>query len=182
MSQAMDISCVEDSGGDDNGFDWWSGFFRTGELDVTSVNAMVTKVLARCQGKPIRTLEIVGHAAPGSQSVGAGQASDRTGAKVLEIRMATGTLLGDAETQLLRLRGKFAPEAVITLGGCEVAQGPQGKALLQRISTLLGNIAVQGSEHEQNPLPGMEGNVIRCKGNSCWVVQAGRGSNGKKKK
>src|SRR5262245_61783566 len=110
MSQSMDISCVEDSGGNDNGYDWWSGFFVTGEIDVTSVEDMVTKVLARSQGKPIRTLEIVGHAAPGSQSVGSGQANDPTGAKVLEISMGTGKLLGNAETQLLRLQGKFAPE------------------------------------------------------------------------
>src|SRR5262249_38938825 len=102
MSQSMDISCVEDAGGKDNGFDWWSGFFRTGELDVTSVEDMVTKVLAQSQGQPIRTLEIVGHAAPGSQSVGAGQRIDPTGKKCLEISMATKTLRGSAETQLLR--------------------------------------------------------------------------------
>src|SRR5262249_17963492 len=126
-------------------------------------------------------LEIVGHASAGSQSVGAGQSSDRTGAKVLEVQMGTGKLLGAAEAQLLRLRGNFAAEAILTLGGCEGAQGPQGKALLKRISTLLG-VAVQGSEHEQNPLPGMEGNVVRCRGNTCWVVQAGSGSNGTKKK
>jgi hypothetical protein len=85
------------------------------------------------------------------------------------IDQAKGKLVGDAETQLARLRGRFAPEAVVTLGGCEVAKGDKGKALLRRISTVLGNVRVEGGDAEQNALPGMEGNVVRCMGNTCWV-------------
>jgi len=181
MGKGKDISVVEDTPSD-NGFNWWSGFYRTGELDVTSVSDMVTKVIAEAGSNQIRHLEIVGHAAPGDQSVGAGQAVDLTGNKSLTLDTSTGKLYGKAEEQLLRLSSKFAPEAVITLGGCEVAKGEKGKALLKRISVLLGNVRVQGSEHTQYAKDGMEGTVIRCMGETCWVQQSGPGDSGKKKK
>ena len=171
MKTGIEIVAVEDTS-DDNGFDWIAGAVRTGELDVISVNDMVSKVIARCEGKKIQHLYVIGHAAPGDQSVGAGQAVDTTGQKALTIDEGKGKLFGDAETHLARLRGKFAPEAVVTLGGCEVAKGEKGKALLRRISTVLGNVRVEGGDTLQNALPGMEGNVIRCMGNTCWVESA----------
>jgi hypothetical protein len=171
MGKEIEIVVVEDTS-DDNGFSWVSGALRFGELDATSVNDMVTKVIAEAGSKQIKHLYIIGHAAPGDQSVGAGQSVDPSGDKALTIDTGTGQLVGRAETELLRLSGKFAPEAVITLGGCNVAKGEQGKALLKRISKLLGNVRVQGSDSTQRPLPGMEGNVIRCQGDTCWVQSA----------
>jgi hypothetical protein len=167
MSREIEIVAVENTPSD-NGFDWWEGAFHIGELDVISVNDMVTKVIARAGGRQIRGLTIIGHGAPGFQSVGAGQGAD-TGGRSLNIDPATNLLRGDGERELSRLSGRFAPGAVITLGGCRVAEGAVGRALLQRISTLLGNVIVEGAEVIQNPLPGMEGTVIRCRGNACWV-------------
>jgi hypothetical protein len=168
MSRTVDIVAVEDTP-HDNGFDWLNAFFRPGNLNVTSVNDMVTKVLAQSGGRPIRSLYIIGHAAPGDQSVGAGQAVDSTGTKTLVIDPSTGQLAGNAEAELARLVGHFAPGAVVTLGGCEVAKGSAGQALLQRVSTVLGGIPVDGGDRLQRLTPGMEGNVIRCEGQTCRV-------------
>jgi hypothetical protein len=70
MKSGIEIVAVEDTS-DDNGFDWLSGAVNLGELDVTSVGDMVNKVIVKCGSKKIQHLYIIGHAAPGDQSVGA---------------------------------------------------------------------------------------------------------------
>jgi hypothetical protein len=171
MSEGIDILAVEDTS-EDNGFDWVSGALSLGELDVTSVRDMAIKVIARAGAAKIRSLYVVGHASPGNQSVGAGKIADATGMRSLVLDPATGKLAGAGEGELARLRGRFAPKAVVTLGGCEVAKGPGGIALLRRISAVLGDVRVQGGDRLQRLLPGMEGNVIRCLGAVCWVQSA----------
>jgi hypothetical protein len=172
MSEGIEIVAVEDSPLD-NGATWINGAIRLGELDVVSVNDMVNKVLARSNGRPIRRLTLIGHGAPGHQSVGDGQGFDETGNRSLTFHPKTGKLIGGVEAELARLAGKFAPEAVVTLRGCKVALGDAGKGLLKRVSNLMGGVAVEGSEENHRAGYELPGTVIRCKGDTCWVAQKG---------
>lgn len=173
MSEGINITCVEDTHCD-NSFDWASGVLRLGELDVVSVKDMVAKVIAECNGRLIRRLCIIGHGSPGCQSVGCGMRWDWTGRRALLVDKTNRQLVGEAATELARLAGKFAPEAIVTLGGCEVARGSYGKALLRGVSRALGGVIVQASEAMQTPVWALKGTVIRCKDDTCWVAQTGR--------
>jgi hypothetical protein len=178
MSEGVDIVAIEDTP-DDNGANWNNAFIRLGELDVVSVSDMVNKVIAKSNGRLIGHLTIIGHGSGGNQSVGDGQKFDPTGNRSLTIDVNTGALVGGAETDLVRLAGKFAPEAIVTLRGCNVALGDFGKMLLKRVSNLLGGVTVEGSEDLQYAGWSLEGTVIRCKRDTCWVAQTGKGAGGK---
>lgn len=109
----------------------------------------------------IRQMFIAGHGSAGEQSVGAGDASDPTGAKVLK-GLPSGKLMGQAALCMPILLPYFAPNAVITLGGCEAASGPKGDFLLKAMSATLGGIAVQGGTSNQCSFKGPSGSVKRC--------------------
>jgi len=89
----------------------------------------------------------------------------------LAVSQATGTLANGAELDLARLAPQLAPNARVSLGGCNVAAPPGGQALLIRISTALGGITVEGGMWKQTSFfPGYEGPVVRCTGNSCTNI------------
>jgi hypothetical protein len=181
MSEGIEIVCVEENP-HDNGANWYAGAYRIGELDVVSVKDMITKVIAKSNGQPIRRLTLIGHGGPGCQSVGCGTYYDWMGRRCLLVEPTTWLLVGEAEAELARLAGKFAPEAIVTLAGCNVAKGAYGRGLLRRISKVLGGVTVQGSEGEQIPILWvLKGTVIRCKGDTCWVAQTGREAAGLRK-
>lgn len=96
-------------------------FFTFSEW-VTSVPQLCTRLGWRRAGKPISALYIQGHGVPGFQSVGQGvDGVDASG--TLSIGLDPGTRhLHEKTAALLRgLRGAFAPGAIVTLGGCQVA-------------------------------------------------------------
>lgn len=152
----------------DNPTDWLDSLFTVGDITITSVTDMVDKVLKVVDTRHIQNLFIGGHGNSGYQSVGAGASWDTTGAKSLQVDSSSGLLLGPAETQLRRLRGKFsASDPICTLGGCLVASGTAGPVLLKAVSAAL-SVPVQAGTKNQRPLvPGMEGEVIRCTASAC---------------
>jgi hypothetical protein len=166
------IVCLEDTGSHDD-FLSRSARAYSGEIRVTSVSDMVTRAVGAAGGSLIRRLYILGHGASGDQSVGSGTNFDPTGTYCLALRNDAFKLRGDAEDHLKRLKGRFASGAIVTLGGCYVARGDKGKALMIRVSTLLGNVDVDASESLQKPWPGTEGIVVRCTGDVVRVVNAG---------
>lgn len=173
MRDKFRLYFIDDNGG---GFTWLSGLFSVGEIYITSVTSLVNRALhATKDGKRIDEMFIIGHGSPGWQGVGAGKGEedDPDGRKSLEVDAATDNLKGTAEAQLNRLKGKFAPAAVVTLGGCEVAEGAEGQELLRAVSKALGGVLVQGGDATQHAIsPGSEGNVIRCNVATCWVHSA----------
>ncbi|MBZ5620917.1 MAG: hypothetical protein LAQ69_19645 [Acidobacteriia bacterium] len=97
------------------------------------------------------------------KSVGIGSGSDLTGTKCL--RAGGGTLGGVAASVLPALVPLFSPNAVVTLGGCEVADGVKGRNLLMAVSKALGGIAVQGATGYQFTVLGhLRGDVWRARG------------------
>jgi hypothetical protein len=168
----LTIICLEQAAAD-NGFLERCAKAHKNEIRVSSVKHMVEKVLQASNGGKIQRLYIHGHGASGDQSVGSGTDYDASGEKCLALRKDEFKLRGDAEDHVARLKGKFGSDAALTLGGCYVAKGDKGKALLMRLSTLLDNLAVCASESLQKPWPGIEGIVIRCVGENFNVVHTG---------
>lgn len=155
----------------DNPVDWIDSLLTIGDVTVTSVEDMVKKVEGKLGKSAIQNLFIGGHGAPGYQSVGAGTSRDRTGSKSLQVDPGTGRLKGAADQLLRRLAGRFAKDALVTLGGCQVGKD---KKLLEAVSAAFSNVAVQAGSDNQRPLvPGMEGNVVRCKGTACSNLGGG---------
>jgi hypothetical protein len=185
LNGGVDIVVIEGAGAPDNGFDKEARELWDGELEVLSVAQMVTKVLDllnQDSTKKIQTLVIVGHGSEGVQGVGDGTGLDPTGAKNLQVDPATKDdkppkLLGDAQQQMQKLRGKFTDadkKPIIILEGCHVAKGEEGKRLLKAVSGVVG-VNVEASVATQySSKPGMEGICIRCNSGSCWVVNGGK--------
>lgn len=144
---------------------------------VGSVEDMVNKLIAKVKSDKIEALLISGHGYPGAQAVGCGRgkvASD-TGDKTLKYDIGANggyELAGNAKKHLSRLRNKFTNGAVITLGGCNVAKGEEGKKLLSLISYETGTCVEACDESQSLVTPGWEGNVIRCYHDKFWVVKA----------
>jgi hypothetical protein len=171
------IVCIEESAKDDGFINKSAKNYRR-ELRVNSVGDMVDKVLRRLRGRMIQNLYIIGHGTAGYQSIGNGHQKLsplteellKTNGKSLALLDGKLMLDDKAEEQLKRLKGQFAPEGKLVLGGCRVADEDKGKGLLIRISTLLDNLPVEGSEALQYPALGMEGLVIRCIGYCYYPV------------
>jgi len=147
--------------------------YSMASVQVTSVPDMVTKVLAAAGSDKIERLILYGHAFHGAQAVGCGPAINlkSTTNDFLAVSASTGTLTNGAEHDLARLVPQLAPNARVSLGGCNIAAPPDGQALLIRISTALGGITVEGGTWTQTSLfPGYEGPVVRCTGNSCTTI------------
>jgi hypothetical protein len=181
--KAVDIVVIDGGGGANDAMalarEFWDG-----ELQVSSVSDMVTKVLHLLDAdtisrKKIRSLAVCGHGGPGIQGCGCGHDPDINGYRALMAKGDGDGLKGNADNELSWLYGEFAPDAVVMLDGCRVAanttwhdgSGPyDGKLLLKAISRALGGVWVEGSEYKQNLTPGMEGNCIRCNGYTCGVI------------
>ena len=151
----------------------YTPFYSMATVQVTSVPDMVTKVLAAAGSDKIERLVLYGHAASGAQAVGCGEVINLRSKTndFLAVSQATGTLANGAELDLARLAPQLAPNARVSLGGCNVAAPPGGQALLIRISTALGGITVEGGMWKQTSFfPGYEGPVVRCTGNSCTNI------------
>jgi hypothetical protein len=106
-------------------------------------------------------LFIAGHGSAGEQSVGIGDAADNTGVKVLK-GLPNGRLMGLEARQLPAIAPLVAPNAVVTLGGCEVGSGPKGDLLLEAVTVAQDGIAVQAATASRCSLMGPSGNVKRC--------------------
>lgn len=138
---------------------------------VSSVEDMVNKVISAAGGSKIWWLVILGHGFPGWQSIGCGKDtnSDSDSSKHLWVESTTGKLAGNAETYLERLKPIFAPNAVVSLLGCKTGAGTKGELLLKTVSNVLGGIRVEAGTMTQFLLPGFEGPVRSCKGNTCTI-------------
>jgi hypothetical protein len=139
---------------------------------ITSVRDMVTKIVKLCSPDiKISSLYILGHGSPGFQAVGCGEKSDSTGNRSLQTD-ASGNLKGDGATQLPLLAPFMTSSTMITLGGCEVADGSAGSALLTAVSYALGGLPVRGGTADQySLLPGIQGNIVTCKGLVCATTK-----------
>jgi hypothetical protein len=150
-----------------------TGFFP---IKVGSVEEMVNSLIAEADPGEIESLLVVGHGYEGAQGIGCGgSVRNDSGDKSLKFDIGeTGyyELTGGAKKHLHRLRSRFEKDAVISLGGCKVAKGEEGRKLLSLISYETNTI-VEASEDNQNPImPGWEGNVLRCYHNAYWVSKS----------
>ncbi|HVK84098.1 MAG TPA: DUF4347 domain-containing protein [Kofleriaceae bacterium] len=118
-----------------------------GEVIGGSVQEMVDVILERAQARPIRKLTITGHGSPGRQGV-----QDAEGGLHLDMRAVD-------RDQLRRLRGHFAPDAIVVLHGCNVGAGPKGEALLLMLSELWGGVSVRAGTAYQRLFGGNEGST-----------------------
>lgn len=165
LVNSLYIYVTDGSGFIEDFTDWLDSVFTVGDLAVTSVENMV-KQIEKTLGKSrkIANLFIGGHGAPGWQGVGCGSSWDVSGAKSLQVDSSTGKLKGPADALIRRLTPRFNKDALVTLGGCEVGQD---ETLLKVLSAALSGIPVQAGKDNQRPfVPGMEGDVVRCKGNT----------------
>lgn len=116
---------------DDNGYDWWAGFWRTGEVYVDSVEAMVDHITSTLgEDECIRSITIIGHGTNGYLAMGNGQ----SGGDVNKGLYFNG---GPWEALFRRLTCKFCENSVVTLRGCNVGAGTEGAQLLFRVSQIL---------------------------------------------
>jgi hypothetical protein len=138
-SPRRDITAV-DWGESWNGFNVAAGLFHIGEIDVSSVDDMVTQILDSLrEGDCINTLTIIGHGSPGSISVG-----DGTGR--VEGRYIGGATLDPGSpaynpemvTLLGRLTPRFCEDGQAVLRGCNVGNGDLGEMFVQRLADLWG--------------------------------------------
>jgi hypothetical protein len=96
-------------------------FFSFSEW-VTSIPQLCTRLSWRRGGKLISQLYIQGHGVPGFQSVGQGvDGVDSSGLLSIGLDPNTRELHEKTAMYLRGIRGFFAPGAVVTLGGCQVA-------------------------------------------------------------
>lgn len=161
MNIQFEINPLEIIGGNLNDFK------RT--LWVNSVEDMVDKVISAAGGSKIWWLVIDGHGGAGWQSVGCGKDNDPDNSKHLSIE-TNGELCGDAESHLKRLKTVLSTNAIVSLGGCQTGKGTKGELLLQKVSSVLGDVKVEAGVMDQVAnLPGYEGPVRSCRGNSCQI-------------
>lgn len=127
------IDCV-DSSTTDNGFCQAQRRFHPQAVLTNSVRSLVSGVINRAGYKKISRLRIFGHGNKGLQAVGGGQRPD----------FATQVIYVDNGGNLIPrgllalLCGRFAPNALVQLHGCDVAAGgwSKGLRLLQRLCDL----------------------------------------------
>lgn len=109
-----------------------------GAIIADSVLVMVSGILNRLgRTSQIDRLIIWGHGRPGVQAIGAGDDlwNNQMIPGVLGVHRVSGLL---HRGELVRLRKRFAPGAVVELHGCNVAQHHRGRELLRQLSDLWG--------------------------------------------
>jgi hypothetical protein len=131
MSEECEVTVVE-SGGPDNGANFWAGVFSIGEIDATSVKDMVDKLIAHADKKGccIKKLTICGHGSPGNVSVGDGQGHES--GKHMDGNEA------EWGPELDRLKPKLCPGAVVILRSCNTAAEQAGADKLFDLAKRLG--------------------------------------------
>ncbi len=129
--------------------------------DLSGVPDFTAKVLKQAQGRPIRSLFVGAHGGPGQQNVGQYYKYFSGGnAATIDVDHFDLQL-----SQLAPLTSHFAKNAVVTMGGCNTAEGPKGQAFLGHLAALW-KVTVQGSEDIQGPEQGLEGtNIVVCRAN-----------------
>ncbi|HUF04307.1 MAG TPA: hypothetical protein VMM38_09040 [Aridibacter sp.] len=157
--------------GNSDAVDWLDSLFTIGDILVTSVQDMVDRVLNTLGDNNMRSLFIGGHGSPGYQAVGAGPRGDSTGTLSLQLG-SDGKLKGNSEHHLMRLRSNFSHDAIVTLGGCRTGEGSAGDALLLELSRVLSVPVEAGTANQRPFVPGMEGSVRRCSGDSCQTLSS----------
>lgn len=140
---------------------------------VSSVQDMVQKVIRRVGSDVLANLYIAGHGMPCYQSVGFDpERTDTSGLQAIFYDEALHRLCGPAERYLVLLRPLFRRTSIVTLGGCNVAEGTGGREFLMYLAKMWGGITVQGSTAIQDATPGMEGDVIRCTPSRCQTLSS----------
>lgn len=213
MDGLVEITCVEAAGVPDNGAIQESRDLWEGELQVRTVADAVSQILVLMSldpGMKIKTLIFDGHAGPGTMGVGTGNKGHfgDIGFPARSLTLTnlmlevpdpnedfTPTLWGSAASDLALLQGLFAPDALVMLGGCEVAKSPHtykksgfgtggertimGQDLLRAVSAALGGmVKVEGGIIDQTNARGQEGPTIRCNADHCIVGHSrGRSNN-----
>jgi hypothetical protein len=147
-------------------FYWWHNIPGSDHIiNAKNVTAMVGGILALLgprAGGSIKHIFIGGHGADGQQSIGLGASgADYTGNTQLRLG-PNGTLLGVAGPMLAKLAPYLAPDCVVTLGGCQVAESEVGRKFLLAVSKTLGGVAVQASNVQQWTIKGqIQGTIWR---------------------
>lgn len=148
-------------------------------VTVTSVVDMVTKVIAAAGSDKIYNLLILGHGGAAYQAVGAGTLGDSTGDYSIQVDAFGGGLSGSAKTWLPKLASLFTSDAIVLLGGCNVAntyENPTYKTkvtpeeYLKAVSKAVGGVYVEASDSYQlGPYPTTLGKTLRCNSTTCFV-------------
>ncbi|MEP6947613.1 MAG: DUF4347 domain-containing protein [Acidobacteriota bacterium] len=119
-----------------------------------SVPMMVEQMLTICGNQPhtIRSVRVFAHGVPGCQFIGCGNGFPTSGEHKLGLTARDQPLSNEAS--LYRLRGYFEQNGSVVLHGCSVADGPTGRAFLERLAHLW-QVSVAGSRDVQtNSLSG----------------------------
>jgi hypothetical protein len=142
----MDIDVV-DSNLCDNGFLAHQRRLHPNAVLAESVPSMIEGILRRLgTDGVIGRLRIFGHAGAGEQGMGNSEVTMKD-EQLIQID-SRGHLTNRA--QLVRLCGRFAPNAVVELHGCQVARNRRGRDLLRQLSHLW-QVTVRGGVRDQNP-------------------------------
>lgn len=113
----------------DNGYDFFSGLIRFGEVDVASVKDMVDHILSNLgEGECIKEITLIAHGAPGNISVGNGDEGSERGKEI------SANDPSEWRSDLLKLRCKFCKDSTVYLRGCNVGADDAGARLLQMLN------------------------------------------------
>ena len=125
------ITVVEKAEQDDP-YNWWSAKLRSGESKAESVEDMVDKVLAGLGADDsIGRLTLIGHGSPGNLSMG----DQKEHVEGKHIGLANQAEWGG---DIDRLQPRFSSDALLTLRGCNVGRGPEGRELVDLLHEKLG--------------------------------------------
>ena len=168
MTTGIDICATDDTGFKLLDYRWLARFNRGTEIRVVSVMDMVNQVIALVsrQNAKVKNLYINGHGKSAYQSVGGGTGIDESGA--LSIQLDTDlagiywqpSLKGVAASiGLTQLWDIWDKDAMVTMLGCKVADGPEGKSMIAAAATTM-NVWVRACDATQYAwLPGYEGQI-----------------------
>ncbi|MFC2078791.1 DUF4347 domain-containing protein [Candidatus Bipolaricaulota bacterium] len=138
------ITVVEEASTADR-YNWWSAALRSGEIQATSVEDMVDKILARLgEDGRIHRLILIGHGSSGNLSMGDGKGHEQ-GKHIGIGNQAEWT------DELDRLKGRFCDNALLTLRGCKTGAKQAGADLVELLADMLG-VRVRAPRGTINPL------------------------------
>jgi hypothetical protein len=119
---------------DDNVTGWLAAATRVGEVYMTDVKSMVTNVLGKAAGRPIKRLNVLDHGNEDGGDFGSDWVDTTTFKKF--------------EPFFVLLRGHFAPEGFVHLQHCDIGQNT---TLLIMFAKAFG-VPVIGGTGAQNPI------------------------------
>jgi hypothetical protein len=151
MGAPLYIDVIDADTSDGGGLGQWRGYHPNAIL-VKSVVEMCYRVLTACNGGTLRRLRIFGHGDVGQQNLGAGHCLNCYTAQQqpgLAIYIdADGRLV--PRDVLAMLSGRFDPDGLVQLRGCDVGGYLKGYLLLQQLS-VLWKVRVQASIGDEYP-------------------------------